>query len=128
MKAHIELEPPALDRKRVPKRVAGVLMSALAKNPNDRPATAAGFASELKAYSEVDFLFVRRAMTIYTEHLPVFVCLSALVYLPIIVVTAISLTNNYFVSHKYIPRTPGFIFTGVIALMTVAVSFFSVAV
>ena len=128
IKAHIELEPPALDRKRVPKRVAGVLMSALAKNPNDRPATAAGFASELKAYSEGGFSLIRRAMTIYIEHLPVFVGVSALVYLPIIAVTVISLTNNYFLSHDYLPMIPAFILKSVIGLVHLAVSFFSVAV
>jgi hypothetical protein len=128
MKAHMELPPPPLDRKRVPKRVAGVLMRALAKNPNDRPATAAGFASELRAYSEGGMSLVRRALTLFTEYLPTFIRTSLLIYVPVIVLTFLQLLNNSLVARNLIPKIPGLILSVTLTLVLLPVSFFTAGV
>jgi serine/threonine protein kinase len=128
MTAHMELPPPPLDRKRVPKRVAGVLMRALAKNPNDRPATAAGFASELRAYSEGGMSLVRRALTMFSEHLPTFIRASLLINLPVIILTSLQLANNYLLSKRLIPSIPGIILSATLSLVILVVSFLTAGV
>jgi hypothetical protein len=128
MKAHIELSPPPLDRKRVPKRVAGVLMKALAKDPNDRPATAAGFASELRAYSEGGMSLVRRALTLFSEHLPTFIRASLLINLPLIILTSLQLTNNYLFNKHLIPPIPGIILSVTISLVVMVAGFLTAGV
>jgi hypothetical protein len=128
MKGHMEVPPPALDKTRVPKKVSKVLMSALAKKPDDRPSTAAGFANELRAYSEGGVALLRRALTLFTEHLPTFVKVSALIYLPVIVVTGLQLSISYLVSHERIPKIPGLVLSAMISLVLFVVSFFTAAV
>jgi serine/threonine protein kinase len=85
MKLHMEAPPPPLRQKRrVPRRMAAVVMSALAKNPADRPASAAGFASALHATSEGTGALLRRAFALYIEHFPKFFRVTLLMYLPLI--------------------------------------------
>ncbi|HEY0545539.1 MAG TPA: protein kinase [Pyrinomonadaceae bacterium] len=97
MQMHREAAPPPLNVKRVPKKVAALVMSALAKNPNERPPTAAAFASALRAHSEGTGSLLRRALTLYTEHLPTFLRLVLLIYTPVVIFTlaqvAIELLN-----------------------------------
>jgi serine/threonine protein kinase len=54
MRAHREQNPQHLRERaaKIPKRAAGVVMSALAKNPGERPQTAFAFGSALRAQSE----------------------------------------------------------------------------
>jgi hypothetical protein len=87
MRLHMEAPPPPLKEKRrkMRKRMAEIVMSALAKNPADRPASAAGFASAIRASSEGTGALLRRAFTLYIEHFPKFFRVTLLVYLPVIV-------------------------------------------
>jgi serine/threonine protein kinase len=86
MRLHIEASPPPLKQKRrkIPKKMAALVMSALAKSPADRPATAAGFASALRATSEGTGALLRRAFALYIEHFPKFFRVTFLMYLPLI--------------------------------------------
>ena len=86
MRLHMEAPPPPLKEKRrkMPKRMAAIVMSALAKSPADRPATAAGFASALHATSEGTGALLRRAFALYIEHFPKFFRVTFLMYLPLI--------------------------------------------
>jgi serine/threonine protein kinase len=90
IKLHVEAAPPPLKEKRrkMPKRMAEIVMSALAKNPADRPASAAGFASALRATSEGTGALLRRASAVYIEHFPKFFRVTLLMYLPLIVLHA----------------------------------------
>jgi serine/threonine protein kinase len=96
MRRHIEAPPPPLKEKRrkIPKRMAAVVMSALAKNPAERPATAAGFASALRASSEGTGALMRRAFGLYVEHFPKFFRVTFLMYLPLIALQAALLING----------------------------------
>jgi hypothetical protein len=78
---------------RIPKRLAKVVMSALAKNPADRHATAAGFASALRAQSEGTGALLRRAFALYSEHFPKFFRVALFAMLPIIVLSLLDLVN-----------------------------------
>ncbi len=89
MREHLETSPPYLrtQNKKIKERVANVVMSALAKDPADRPQTAAAFASALRAQAEGIGSLYRRALTLYTEHFPKFVKLSVVAHIPVIILT-----------------------------------------
>ncbi|HWN97744.1 MAG TPA: hypothetical protein VNS63_00580, partial [Blastocatellia bacterium] len=80
-------------RKNIPKRLARVVMSGLAKDTGERPATAAGFASALRAQSEGTGALLRRAFALYSEHFPKFFRVSLLVMLPIITLSFLDIVN-----------------------------------
>ncbi|MFY9554247.1 MAG: serine/threonine-protein kinase [Blastocatellia bacterium] len=86
MKLHTDAAPPQLKEKRrkIPKGMAAIVMSALAKDPSQRPGTAAGFASALRATSEGTGALLRRAFALYIEHFPKFFRVTFLMYLPLI--------------------------------------------
>ena len=90
MRAHREQNPPDLrerSEKKIPKRVAGVVMSALSKNPAERPATAFALASALRGQSEGIGALYRRAFSLYSEYFPKFVKLSFLAHIPVLITT-----------------------------------------
>ena len=86
MRQQIEATPPPLKEKRrkIPKKMSSLVMVALSKKPHDRPASAAGFASALRANSEGTGALLRRAFTLYIEHFPKFFRVAVLMYLPLI--------------------------------------------
>jgi len=89
MQEHLTVPPPPLRERnrKVPKRAAQVVMTALAKKPEDRPQTAAAFASSLRAQAEGIGSLYRRAFALYSEYFPKFLKLSFLAHLPVIVIT-----------------------------------------
>ena len=90
MRAHREQTPLDLrerSEKKIPKGVARVVMSALAKNPAERPQTAFALASILRGESEGIGALYRRAFSLYSEYFPKFVKLSFLAHIPVIVTT-----------------------------------------
>jgi len=88
MRAHREQSPQNLREKatKIPKRAAGVVMSALSKNPAERPQTAFAFASALRGQSEGVGALYRRAFSLYSEYFPKFLKLSLIAHVPVIVV------------------------------------------
>lgn len=104
MRAHREQTPEDLRERaaKIPKRVAGVVMSALAKNPAERPQTAFAFASALRGQSEGVGALYRRAFSLYSEYFPKFVKLSVIAHLPVIV-TSILITGLMIAEH-YLPK------------------------
>ena len=103
MRAHREQKPQHLRERaaKIPKRAAGVVMSALAKNPAERPQTAFAFGSALRAQSEGVGALYRRAFSLYSEYFPKFIKLSLLAHIPMIV-TSILLVGA-FLWYKYWP-------------------------
>ena len=89
MREHLETSPPHLrtQNKKVGQRVADVVMSTLAKDPADRPQTAAAFASSLRGQAEGIGSLYRRALALYSEHFPKFFKLSVIAHIPVIVLT-----------------------------------------
>jgi serine/threonine protein kinase len=96
---HQNAEPPPIRKKRrgVPAKVARIVMSALAKNPGERPQSAAGFASALRASWEGSGQLLRHAIALYSEHFPTFLKISLLGYAPLIVVLAFVNVSDRFV-------------------------------
>jgi serine/threonine protein kinase len=104
MRAHREQAPQDLraHAKKIPKRAAAVVMSALEKNPAERPQTAFAFASALRGQSEGVGALYRRAFSLYSEYFPKFLRLSLMAHLPVIVTTI--LITALFIADKYLPR------------------------
>jgi len=97
--------PPPLKVKNVPEKFTRVVSSALAKKPDERPHSAVAFSSALRAHSEGAGMLLRRALTIFSEHMPVFLRLSLLVNLPLIVVNLMQLMFNVLVTQRIVSRT-----------------------
>lgn len=89
MRAHREDAPQSLRERtsKIPKRVAGVVMTALAKDPSERPATAFAFGSSLRGQAEGIGSLYRRAFSLYSEYFPKFLKLSLIAHLPVILAT-----------------------------------------
>jgi serine/threonine protein kinase/ankyrin repeat protein len=85
---HKEAEPPELKEKRrdIPKPVTKVVMSALSKQPADRPAGAEAFAIALRANSEGEVPILRQAFDLYRRRFFTFLSVSAAVFTPFILI------------------------------------------
>lgn len=105
MKAHENDAPPQLEAKKVPKRVKKIINAALSKTLEKRPATAEAFASELRAESEGIGVLLRRAMAIYSEHLPKFLGLTCLIYLPLVMMTILEVVTTLLYADELISRS-----------------------
>ena len=95
MNSHQEIEPPALDAKKIPKKVKQVIHATLSKNPAERPMTAEAFASKLRSSSEGLGTLLTRALVIYSTHLPKFLLLALVTAIPIILVTLAKVTFTF---------------------------------
>jgi serine/threonine protein kinase len=104
MRAHREQQPPHLRERaaKIPKRVAGVVMSALSKDPAARPATAFAFASELRGQTDGIGALYRRAFSLYSEYFPKFLKLSFIAHVPVIVTTLLMI--GLMTAHHFLPR------------------------
>jgi serine/threonine protein kinase len=109
MRLHMEAPPPPLSQRRkgIPKKLARVVMSALAKNPADRPSTAAGFASALRAYYEDTGHLLRRAFALYAEYFPNFFRISLLMHLPLITINLLQLAITILMRRQVIAVRTG---------------------
>jgi serine/threonine protein kinase len=116
MNAHIESEPPPLNVKKVPKKVKGAIMSALSKNPDERPQTAQTFANQLRSHSEGVGKLLQRSLVIYSQHLPMFLWISFLLSLPVILLTIGHFVVEYLALAEVIPMWLKHILNAVYAL------------
>jgi len=90
MREHIQSAPlPLRDHRKVPKRVAQLIMTALAKDPAERPQSAVAFANSLRAQADGVGTLYRRAFALYSEYFPKFLKMSLLAHTPVIVTTAL---------------------------------------
>jgi serine/threonine protein kinase len=121
MRDHIKAAPASLRErsKKVPKRAAQVVMSALAKDPADRPQTAAAFASELRAQAEGIGSLYRRAFALYSEYFPKFLKLSLIAHIPVIVTTLVLIGLQIAVE----AQPPGISFAKVLIIAALVIFF-----
>jgi serine/threonine protein kinase len=130
MKLHVEAPPPPLREKRreIPRRMGALIMSCLAKNPDERPASAAAFASAFRASSEGTGTLMRKAFAIYSEHFPAFFRLSLVTFAPVIALTIILTVVDALKSEMVISLLLGNIITGVIAILVFFANFIASSV
>lgn len=131
MQEHLKVPPPPLRErnKKVPKRAAQVVMSALAKKPEDRPQTAAAFASSMRGQAEGIGAMYRRAFALYSEYFPKFLRMSLIAHIPVFITTAfligLELVENRV--PKGLPMKIVFICLMVIAALLQMVAYFVAA-
>ncbi len=125
MRLHIEAAPPPLreKNKKIPRKTAAIVMQALAKKPDERPASAAGFASALRASADGTGSLLRRAFALYSEHFPKFFRLAVMMYLPLIVLWIVQLTLDVLKSQELISGRSADIGRIVISVLTFVANF-----
>ncbi len=125
MESHKYLPPPNLNAKGVRKKLKQVILSALAKDANDRPQSAEAFANALRARSEGIFGLLRRAGMIWTEHIQKFLTLSIFFFLPIIATTCVAVVLAFLKASETIPPLAAEIAVGVTSLASFVLTAFS---
>jgi len=103
LRQHASAEPLPLPRRRLPRRLAAVVLSALAKDPARRPQTAAGFGAALRASSDGTGSLLQKAVVFYSEHFPTLLRLSLLAHLPLVIVVALLAAADGFLPGLAIP-------------------------
>ncbi len=125
MHAHKVLPVPPLKAKKVRKKLKRVIDSALSKDPEMRPQTAEGFASELRSRSEGIWGLLRRALVIESEHLPKFLLLTTLLFLPSSVLTLSVLAISFMKVSGALSGTAANVLLGVFGFLLTLTSAFS---
>ncbi|HEY6188572.1 MAG TPA: protein kinase [Pyrinomonadaceae bacterium] len=97
MSQHKEATPPSLREKntKIPKKIALLVSNAMAKDPAARPAKAGAFASALRAHTDGIGSLLRRSFALYSEYFPIFLQISLLAHIPVIVLAALMLLNDF---------------------------------
>jgi serine/threonine protein kinase len=124
MEAHRLLEPAPLLVKKARRKMRLAIHRALSKEKEGRPATAEAFASEMRARSEGIFGLLRRAMVIYSEHLPKFVILTTFFSLPIILLTLVLMVVAFLQVSGSISDMTGNVASGIIGISLFLLSIF----
>lgn len=114
---HKTAAPPPLREKnrKAPRKMARIVMSALAKDPADRPQSAAGFASALRASWEGPTHLLRQAFALYSEHFPTFFKIALLGYAPFTLLAVLYRFSDVFIDPTRLSWTQ---------LMTMSLVFF----
>jgi len=130
MRQHMEDEPPSLrDKNRgVRKQVAHLVMSALAKNPAQRPPSAAAFATALRGNSEGIGSLLRRAFALYSEYFPKFLRISLIAHMPVIIVTLLLVGFDMVKKFDLLSRPVEIVLALGLALLNVVTNFFAASV
>jgi serine/threonine protein kinase len=124
MESHKSVEPRPLKAKKVRTKMKRAIHSALSKDPAGRPQTAEAFAAEMRSRSEGIFGLLRRALVIYSEHLPKFLMLTGFFSLPMIVLTLTLLVLSFLRVSDVIPEGTANALIGVFGfLLSVASAF-----
>jgi len=124
MKAHQESAPPVLEAKKVPRKVKEVISATMAKNPAERSQTAESFAAKLRAQSEGIGTLMQRALVIYSEHLPKFLLLAILLYLPVAIVTILQVLTGFLTVSETIDKSANTFFAIVFSLVSTFLGIF----
>jgi hypothetical protein len=98
MEAHRTCEPLPLRQRhrKMPRSLAQLVMSALDKQPDRRPATAIAFGDGLRVRADGLGRLYRRAFALYSEYFPAILAVSLVAHVPLIVVTVGSVTALLF--------------------------------
>ena len=94
---HKTAEPSPIREKnrKLPRKMARIVMSALAKDPAERPQSAAGFAAALRASWEGPSHLLRQAFALYSEHFPTFFKIALIGYAPFTVLALLNVLNVF---------------------------------
>jgi serine/threonine protein kinase len=114
--------PPVREKNRkVPRKMARIVMSALAKDPAQRPQSATGFASALRASWEGPTHLLRQAVALYSEHFPTFFKIALLGYAPFTLLAVMYRFSDMYIDPQRLSWAQMMVFAGVF-ILTMAVS------
>jgi serine/threonine protein kinase len=126
MESHKNVSPQPLKARGVRRKMRLSIDAALDKDPEKRPQTAEAFASLMRARSEGIWALLRRAMVIYSEHLPKFLALTTLFYMPVILLTAVQILLSFLRVSGTVSDMTGKVVLGVaVTLVSLATAFFT---
>jgi serine/threonine protein kinase len=130
LRQHMEQVPPPIREKngKVKKRVERVVMSALAKNPQERPASAAAFATAIRGNAEGIGTLLRRAFALYSEYFPKFLRISFLAHLPLIALAFLFFGYDILKKLNLFSGPFDIVLSSCLTLLQVVVSFLSTSV
>ena len=112
---------PIRERSRkVPRKMARIVMSALSKDPAERPQSAAGFASAMRASWEGPGHLLRQAFALYSEHFPTFFKIALLGYAPFTLLALVNLSEAFFDGQQMSP--PELMWFGAAVFLAMVVS------
>ncbi|CAN5493108.1 hypothetical protein BH10ACI3_BH10ACI3_23740 [soil metagenome] len=117
MEAHQHIEPLPLNAKRVRRKMKRAIHNALSKDPEKRPQTAEAFSSEMRARSEGLGALLRRALVIYSEHLPKFLLLTAFFSIPSVLLTLLMVTLSFLKVSDMLDNTTANISIGTVGFL-----------
>ena len=116
MESHKNVKPRPLMAKKVRRKMKRAIHLALDKDPANRPQTAEGFASVLRAREEGIFGLVSKALIIYSQHLSKFLSLTTFLFIPPTIFTiAIVIVSSLKVSEA-IPDTTANLLKGLLGV------------
>jgi hypothetical protein len=113
--AHVKSTPPSLRERRrdVPRPAADLVMRALSKAPEDRPASAGAFAEMFAARAQSAGAFFQEAALMYLQHARVFLSVSIVGLAPVLLIGLFAAVNAvaYVYGREIVPKTasPGFV-------------------
>jgi serine/threonine protein kinase len=86
MAQHLQSPPPPLGELRpdLPRAAVSLLMTTLAKKPDERPASAAALATALRARAAGAGVVIHKAFNLYVENFPAFFRISLRAHLPLL--------------------------------------------
>jgi serine/threonine protein kinase len=125
MRLHQEASPPPLREKnsKVPKKVALLVERAMAKDPAERPESAAAYANALRANMEGVGSLLRRSFALYSEHFPLFLRISLLAHIPVVLLTVLLILLDVAEARQWFPEALEIALTIVINLLAVVITF-----
>ena len=125
IRLHQEAVPPPLREKnpKVPKKVVQLIERALAKSPEERPVSAAAYASALRANSEGTGTLLRRSFALYSEYFPKFLKISLLAHIPVILLKVLLILLDVAEARHWFPKNLQRIFEAFFGLLSVVINF-----
>ncbi|MDT4966571.1 MAG: serine/threonine protein kinase, bacterial [Acidobacteriota bacterium] len=125
MRMHQETPPPPLRAKnaKLSKKVALLVESAMAKDPAERPDSAAGYASALRANVAGVGSLLRRSFALYSEYFPIFLRISFLAHIPVILLTLLLIFNDIGVARHWFSKPLEIGLSIVLSLLSIVITF-----
>lgn len=125
IRLHQEAAPPRLREKnpKVPKKVGLLIERALAKNPAERPMSAAAFSSALRANSEGTGTLLRRSFALYSEYFPKFLRISLLAHIPVILLKVCLILLDVAEARHWFPKPLQLGFEIFFGLLSIVINF-----
>ncbi|MBX7055412.1 MAG: serine/threonine protein kinase [Pyrinomonadaceae bacterium] len=124
MESHKNVAAPPIRTKKVRRKMKLAIHSALEKDPDKRPQTAEAFASVMRSREEGIFGLLRRALVIYSEHLPKFLLLTTFFMLPVAALTILQVTTSFLKVSGVVSEGAGnALMTLIVFVLTIASAF-----